>query len=96
MLLFVLVLLRWRHLKVNSPWTWYLLFTAIYLTIILSFMTGNIGLAMRQKIIILPYLFALFLHVEASSVSGVSRKQRRMESSEFSVRQMPDAAYGKG
>jgi hypothetical protein len=73
------------HPRVNSPSTWFLFFTAAYLTIILSFMTGNIGLAMRQKIIILPYLFALFLHVEPSSVSGVSRKRRRMESSDFSV-----------
>ncbi len=61
MLLLLLILRRWRSIRLDSAWAWFMVFTVGYLTVILSFMTGNIGLAMRQKIIVLPFLFMLLL-----------------------------------
>jgi hypothetical protein len=37
----------------------FLLVATIGLSLLLSFMTGNIGLILRQKTIILPFLFLL-------------------------------------
>jgi hypothetical protein len=84
MLLFFVLAMRWRFVKVRSAWTWFLVFSSLYLTVILSFLTGNIGLAMRQKIIVLPFLFMLLFDVsEHGAALQIRNKRRSKKSSRF-------------
>ena len=59
-MLFVFVVRYGRNVfPPRDPWGWFLLFQVFFLSIILSFLTGNMGLLMRQKLIVLPGLFLL-------------------------------------
>lgn len=58
-LLFYLII-KFRKMHFGDIFQKYLLVNILLLVLILSFMTGNVGLILRQKTIILPFLF-LFL-----------------------------------
>jgi len=65
-LLFYLIYKFAFSLSLNDLYQKYLLLCVFLLTIVLSFMTGNVGLILRQKTIILPFLFLLIFSVKSS------------------------------
>lgn len=71
-LLLFLILKFTKRVDITSIFQKYLFISTISLIVLLSFLTGNVGLILRQKTILLPFLF-LFLFRSKPSGSTIKR-----------------------
>jgi len=67
-LILIVLLVRFRrNIRISDTFSQYCLFSLLFLSGILSFMAGNVGLMLRQKTVILPFLFMLLFARKSSS-----------------------------
>ena len=73
----LLIALLWKfitNIQLKSIWQIYLLVIVIMFTLLLSFMTGNVGLILRQKTILLPFVFLLlFSDAQQNELKNITR-----------------------
>lgn len=63
-LLAIILAKYWKQVHIFDSFQYFLLFASIGLLVLLSFMTANVGLILRQKTILLPFVFLLIFSRE--------------------------------
>jgi hypothetical protein len=78
--LLLLIIIRFiRSIEKPDTFQKYLIIVCLLLILILSFMTGNVGLILRQKLILLPFLFlSLFWQKPINLSKRIKRKNARL------------------